>query len=247
MIENNKEIIKIKNVSKTYKLYKNERQRLLSAFRTKPNYSKKNAINNISFSIKKGESVAIFGKNGAGKSTLLKLITGVTYPTKGIIRVNGRVSAMLELTAGFNGEMTGRDNIYFRGELLGASREEIKFLEKDIVEFANLGEYIDQPLRTYSSGMKARLGFAVNINVNPEILIVDEALSVGDENFRRKCNNKINELVSGGVTFLFVTHSTASARKFCKRGIVLKKGKIVFDDEINKAADYYAAMINGKK
>ncbi len=247
MIKNNREIIKVKNVSKTYKLYKSERQRLLSVFKRNGGYIKKNAINDISFSVEKGESVAIFGRNGAGKSTLLKLITGVTYPTSGVIRVNGRVSAMLELTAGFNAEMTGRNNIYFRGELLGATREEIRNAEKDIIEFASLGDYIDQPVRTYSSGMKARLGFAVNVNIKPEILIVDEALSVGDEKFRRKCNDKINELVSDGATFLFVTHSTASARKFCKRGIVLKNGKIVCDDEIDKAVDYYATMINNEK
>ncbi len=246
MVENNREIIKIKNVSKTYKLYKNERQRVLSAFSNKIHYIKMDAINDISFSIKKGESVAIFGRNGAGKSTLLKLITGVTYPTSGMIRVDGRVSAMLELTAGFNSEMTGRKNIYFRGELLGATREEIKNSEKEIIEFANLGHYIDQPVRTYSSGMKARLGFAVNVNIKPEILIVDEALSVGDESFSRKCNDKINELVSDGATFLFVTHSTASARKFCKRGIVLKNGKIVCDDVIDKAVDYYSAMIRSE-
>lgn len=247
MIDNNTEIIQIKNVSKTYKLYKNERKRLLSAFNKNIGYIRKDAINDISFSVKKGESIAIFGRNGAGKSTLLKLITGVTHPTSGIIRVNGRVSAMLELTAGFNSEMTGRNNIYFRGELLGATREEIKKSEKDIVEFASLGDYIDQPVRTYSSGMKARLGFAVNVNIKPEILIVDEALSVGDEKFRKKCNDKINELVSDGATFLFVTHSTASARKFCKRGIVLKNGKIVCDDVIDKAVEYYSAMINSEK
>ncbi len=247
MIQNNKDIIQIKNVSKTYKLYKNERKRLLSVFDRRITCLRKNAINDISFSVKQGESVAIFGRNGAGKSTLLKLITGVTHPTSGIIRVNGRVSAMLELTAGFNAEMTGRKNIYFRGELLGATREEIKKSEQDIVEFANLGPYIDQPVRMYSSGMKARLGFAVNVNIKPEILIVDEALSVGDEKFRKKCNDKINELVSGGATFLFVTHSTASAKKFCKRGIVLKNGKIVCDDSIDRAVEYYSAMINSEK
>ena len=174
------------------------------------------------------------------------MITGVTQPTKGIIRINGRVSAMLELMAGFDSELTGRQNIYFRGELLGARKSEISKVEKDIIEFAQLGEYIDQPVRTYSSGMKARLGFALNINIRSEILIVDEALSVGDESFRIKCNNKINELVNSGATFLFVTHSAAAAKKFCKRGIVLRGGRIVFDGEIGEAADYYAAMLKEK-
>lgn len=246
MTEKEEIVIKFKNVTKEYKLFKNEKSRLISAFCRKDNFTKKVAVNNISFDIKKGESVAIFGRNGAGKSTILKMITGVTQPTKGIIRINGRVSAMLELMAGFDSELTGRQNIYFRGELLGARKSEISKVEKDIIEFAQLGEYIDQPVRTYSSGMKARLGFALNINIRPEILIVDEALSVGDENFRIKCNNKINELVSSGATFLFVTHSAAAAKKFCKRGIVLRGGRIVFDGEVGEAADYYAAMLKEK-
>ncbi|MEE0742387.1 MAG: ABC transporter ATP-binding protein [Emergencia sp.] len=236
-------VIKFKNVSKTYKLFKNQKDRLMSAFSVHPKYTEKQAINNVSFSIRKGESVAIFGRNGAGKSTILKMVTGVSHPSEGKVRVNGRVSAMLELTAGFNGELTGRENIYFRGELLGIKKAEIKAAEDAIIEFASLGEYIDQPVRMYSSGMKARLGFAVNINVKPEILIVDEALSVGDESFRNKCNAKVNELVSGGATFLFVTHSAVSAKKFCKRGLVLRSGRVVFDGEINEAAAFYNAML----
>ena len=237
-------IIRFKNVSKTYKLFKNERARLKATFTTTPNYREKHAIHDVSFEIRKGESVALFGPNGAGKSTVLKMITGVTKPTKGRIRVDGRVSAMLELTAGFNSELTGRENIYFRGELLGATKSEIQAVEQDIVDFAELGEYIDQPIRTYSSGMKARLGFAVNVNIKPEILIVDEALSVGDERFRKKCNVKISELVGDGVTFLFVTHSLASAKKFCKRGIVLRRGHIVFDGTVEEATKFYGDVVN---
>ena len=146
----------------------------------------------------------------------------------------------MELAAGFDPEFTGRENIYFRGQLLGIDEDEIRDLEDEIIEFADLGEYIDQPVRTYSSGMKARLGFAINANIKPEILIVDEALSVGDKEFRRKCNLKINEIVAGGeVTFLFVTHSTNVAKNFCKRGIVMRAGKITFDGDNGDAIDFY--------
>ena len=168
------------------------------------------------------------------------MITGVAYPTSGEINVEGRVSALLELTAGFDPEFTGRENIYFRGQLFGLKDKEIKELEPDIVEFADLNDYMDQPVRTYSSGMKARLGFAINVNIKPEILIVDEALSVGDSEFKKKCTEKINEIVSEkDVTFLFVTHSTSVAKSFCKRGLVLRQGKLLFDSDIDEAIRYY--------
>lgn len=235
----NKTAIEFKNVSKVYKLYKNDKQRFRAIFNRRIKPKLKRATDNVSFTIKEGESVALFGRNGAGKSTLLKMITGVTYPTQGEIIVNGRVSALLELTAGFDPEFTGRENIFLRGQLLGIDEKEVKAMEEEIIEFADLGDYIDQPIRTYSSGMKARLGFAINANIKPEILIVDEALSVGDKEFRQKCNKKINEIVGTGATFLFVTHSTNVAKNFCKRGIVLKMGRIIFDGEINDAIDFY--------
>jgi len=236
--------IAFKNVSKIYKLYKNDRQRFKAIFFKGIRTKTKKALNDVSFTIEKGESVALFGKNGAGKSTLLKMITGVIFPTKGELEINGRVSALLELTAGFDPEFTGRENIYFRGSLLGIPEEEIEDLEDDIVAFADIGDYIDQPVRTYSSGMKARLGFAINANVRPEILIVDEALSVGDKDFRQKCNTKVNEIVhEKHVTFLFVTHSTHVAKNFCKRGIVMKNGTIMFDGDIKEAAAYYENML----
>ena len=201
------------------------------------------ATNNVSFEIKKGESVAFFGRIGAGKSTILKMITGVLYPTEGEIEVNGRVSALLELTAGFDPAFTGRENIYFRGQLLGISEQEIRELEDTIVEFADIGEYMDQPVRSYSSGMKARLGFAINVNINPEILIVDEALSVGDKAFRVKCNKKIREILeSGEVTFLFVTHSANVAKSFCDRGIVMKAGELLYDGQIDDASQFYEEL-----
>lgn len=233
-------VIEFKNVTKTYKLFKSDRQRFRSIFSKKASYKKKIAVNDLSFKIEKGESIALFGKNGAGKSTVLKMITGVAYPTSGDITVNGRVSALLELTAGFDPEFTGRENIYFRGQLFGMSNAEIKELEPEIVEFADLSDYIDQPVRTYSSGMKARLGFAINVSIKPEILIVDEALSVGDSEFKKKCLEKINQIVGEkDVTFLFVTHSTGVAQSFCKRGMVMRQGKLLFDSNIGEAIDFY--------
>ncbi|MDO4460860.1 MAG: ABC transporter ATP-binding protein, partial [Clostridia bacterium] len=236
----NNTVIEFKNVTKAYKLYKSDRQSFKSIFRLLASYKKKVAVNNLSFKIEKGESVALFGKNGAGKSTILKMITGVAYPTTGEITVNGRVSALLELTAGFDPEFTGRENIYFRGQLFGMTNDEIKKLEPEIVEFADLNDYIDQPVRTYSSGMKARLGFAINVSIKPEILIVDEALSVGDSEFKKKCLDKINKIVGEeDVTFLFVTHSTNVAKSFCKRGMVMRQGKLLFDSGIDEAIDFY--------
>ncbi len=235
-----KTVIEFKNVTKLYKLFKSDKQRFKAIFSKKTKYKKKIAVNELSFQIKQGEAVALFGKNGAGKSTILKMITGVAYPTSGEITVEGRVSALLELTAGFDPEFTGRENIFFRGQLLGLSNEEIKGLEDDIIDFADLGDYIDQPTRTYSSGMKARLGFAINSSIKPEILIVDEALSVGDSEFKKKCVERINKIVNEeGVTFLFVTHSTSVAKQFCKRGLVMRQGKLLFDSDIDSAIAFY--------
>ena len=239
-----KTVIRFDHVTKMYKLFKSDRQRFKSLFSKKAKYKEKIAVNDLSFSIQKGESVALFGKNGAGKSTILKMITSVTYPTSGEITVDGRVSALLELTAGFDPEFTGRENIYFRGQLMGLSDAEVRKLEPEIIEFADLGDYIDQPVRTYSSGMKARLGFAINVSIEPEILIVDEALSVGDSEFKKKCTEKINHIVNEeDVTFLFVTHSTGVAKAFCKRGMVMRLGTLLFDGDINEAADFYQKML----
>ena len=243
----NEVVIKFEHVTKRYKLYKNDKKRFLGLFFKNIKYKENKAVNDISFNIKKGECVALFGKNGAGKSTILKLITGVTFPTEGNIEVKGRVSALLELTSGFDPEFTGRENIYLKGQILGIKDKEIKKLESTIIKFAELDDYIDQPVRTYSSGMKARLGFSINANINPEILIIDEALSVGDEAFRRKCVKKVNEITSKkDVTLLFVTHSTNVAKDFCKRGIVMKKGKAIFDGNIDDAIEKYNKVLNKK-
>lgn len=237
-------VIEFKNVCKTYKLYKSDKKRLIALINKTIKHTEKKAVNDVSFSIKKGESVAIFGKNGAGKSTVLKMITGVTFPTMGEIKINGRVSALLELTSGFDPEFTGRENIYLKGQILGLKNSEIQDVEKEIVDFAELEEYIDQPVRTYSSGMKARLGFSINVNIKPEILIVDEALSVGDEEFKNKCIKKINEIINKeDVTLLFVTHSTSVASEFCKRGMVMKNGEIIFDGDIQESIKKYKETI----
>lgn len=238
-------VIRFDNVTKTYNLYKNDRGRFLGIF----NFKKKgmfigsvNANDSLSFEIKKGEAVAFLGLNGAGKSTALKMVTGVTHPTSGSIEVNGRVSALLELTAGFDAQLTGRENINLRGQILGLTKQEIAEIEPEVIDFAELGLYIDQPMRTYSSGMKARLGFAFAVAIDPEILVVDEALSVGDRSFRKKCIARIREIMMDeNVTVLFVTHASATAKEFCSRGIVLDKGTKVFDGSIEDATAYYEA------
>ena len=237
-------VIEFDHVTKMYKLFKNDKRRLLHTFIKKIQYKEKKAVNDVSFKIERGESVALFGKNGAGKSTILKMITGVTFPTEGTITVNGRVSALLELTSGFDPEFTGRENIYLKGQILGLKDAEIRELEPTIIDFAELAEYIDQPVRTYSSGMKARLGFSINVNIRPEILIVDEALSVGDEEFKNKCTKKVNEIVNkDGVTLLFVTHATGTAKEFCKRGLVMEKGKVTYDGDIDEAISRYRKTV----
>lgn len=238
----NDAVIKFDNVTKLYKLYKSDKARFKGLFNKKVPYKENKAINALSFEVKSGESVALFGRNGAGKSTIMKMITGVTFPTEGKVTVDGKVSALLELTAGFDPESTGRENIHFKCSLMGMTDDEINEVEKDIVEFADIGDYMDQPLRSYSSGMKARLGFAISVNAQPDILIVDEALSVGDRAFQKKCKDKIAAVMADDdVTFLFVTHSIATARDFCSRGIVLEKGKLLFDGDIEEAIAFYEA------
>lgn len=233
-------IITFKNVSKTYILYKNDQARFKALFFKPRNPKTNKALNNVSFTINKGESVGIIGDNGAGKSTLLKMITGVAYPDEGEITVNGQVAALLELTAGFSNEMTGRENIYLKGYILGLKDDFIRTIEEDIIEFAQIGDYIDQPVRTYSSGMKMRLGFAINVNIDPDILVIDEALSVGDAKFKKKCKNKISSIIKQGKTVLYVSHSKDSVKEMCPRSIYLKKGTIIFDGNTEEALRVYS-------
>ena len=232
-------IIEICHVTKIYTLFKNNKEQFLSIFYRSPKLKKHLALDDVTFSVEKGESVGIIGNNGAGKSTILKTITGVTFPTSGRVEVRGRVAALLELTAGFEPEMTGRENIYLKGYLLGLRDEYIHTIEEKVIDFAQLGDYIDQPVRTYSSGMKMRLGFSININTDPEILVVDEALSVGDNAFKKKCKDAIKDLIARGTTVLYVSHNADSVQEVCRRAIYLKKGKLVFDGPVEQALELY--------
>ena len=244
-------IISFKNVSKTYILYKNDQARFKALFIKPKNPKTNKALNDVSFEIKRGESVGVIGDNGAGKSTLLKMITGVAFPDCGEIFVDGKVAALLELTAGFSLEMTGRENIYLKGYILGLEDAYIKEIEENIIEFAQLGDYIDQPVRTYSSGMKMRLGFAINVNIEPDVLVVDEALAVGDASFKKKCKDKIREIIDTGTTVLYVSHNAASVKEICPRSIYLRKGTVIFDGPTDEALkvynDYKESQKNKKK
>ncbi|HET7630044.1 MAG TPA: ABC transporter ATP-binding protein [Candidatus Saccharimonadales bacterium] len=235
-------VIKFKNVTKKYRLYSSDKKRFQAfLFGRRVSHATKVANDHLSFEIKRGQSVAILGRNGAGKSTMVKMVTGVVFPTSGKVQVNGRVSALLELTTGFDGAFSGRENIYLKGRLMGLDKQDIAKVEQDIIDFSEIDkDYIDQPIRTYSSGMKARLGFAINANIDPEILVVDEALSVGDMKFQEKCRKKVDEIVSKEhVTVLLVTHSLESAKAFCDRGLVMKNGKLIADAPIEKAVEAY--------
>lgn len=201
------------------------------------------AVNQVSFSVNRGETVGIIGKNGSGKSTLLKMITGVLTPSSGHIEVNGNISALLELGAGFNGDLSGFENIYLNGTLLGYSKEYVEKSLKDILDFADIGEFIHQPVKTYSSGMFVRLAFAVAININPEILIVDEALSVGDMRFQQKCYRKIREIKKTG-TVLMVSHDTGALASFCDRIIWMDGGRIFKEGRPDKILDEYQAFMS---
>ena len=219
--------VNIENLNKTYRLYNKPSDRVKEALGFGKKQSKTfEALKDVSFNVKKGETVGIIGTNGAGKSTLLKIVTGVLSPTAGNIQIEGKVSALLELGAGFNEEYSGIENIYLNGRMMGYSRKEMDERLNGIVEFADIGDFINQPVKTYSSGMFARLAFAVAINVEPDILIVDEALSVGDIFFQNKCFKKFDELKRNGVTILFVSHDIGSVRQMCSRVLWLDHGTV---------------------
>lgn len=234
--------ISVQNLTKIYKLYDTPLDRLKESVNPfgKKYHKDFYALNDVSFEIKKGETVGIIGKNGSGKSTLLKIITGVLTPSSGNVTVNGKISALLELGAGFNPELTGIENVFFNGMLMGYSREEMNEKLDAILSFADIGEFVYQPVKTYSSGMFIRLAFAVAVNVEPEILIVDEALSVGDVFFQQKCFAKIRKILESQITFLFVSHDMSALQNLCDRGILLKQGiKILDGKPIECASAYY--------
>jgi len=233
--------IKVQNLSKVYHLYDNPQDRLKEALHPfkKKYHHDFHALDDISFEVKKGETVGIIGKNGAGKSTLLKIITGVLTPSSGTVEVNGKVASLLELGTGFNPEMTGLENIYLNGTLMGFTKEEMDQKVDTITEFANIGEFIHQPVKMYSSGMFARLAFSVAINVDADILIVDEALSVGDMLFQAKCIAKMTSLMEEGMTILFVSHDIHAVRSLCTKGIYLEHGKTVMIGNAGEVVDRY--------
>lgn len=218
--------IQVKNVSKIYKLYNRPSDRLVDTFGLpgRKKFKEHRALNDVSFSVKKGETLGIIGTNGSGKSTILKIITGVLNPTEGEVVIDGRISALLELGAGFNMEYTGIQNVYLNGMMMGFTNEEIDAKLQEILDFADIGDFVNQPVKTYSSGMFVRLAFAVAINIDPEILIVDEALSVGDVFFQAKCYKKFDEFKKQGKTILFVSHDLGSVTKYCDRVVLLNKG-----------------------
>ena len=242
--------IRVDDVSKLYKLYDKPSDRLKESLglTRKKLYKEHYALHNVSFDVKRGETVGIIGTNGSGKSTILKIITGVLNPSGGHVEIDGRISALLELGAGFNMEYTGIDNIYLNGTMIGFSREEIDAKMQDILDFADIGDFVHQPVKTYSSGMFVRLAFAVAINIDPEILIVDEALSVGDVFFQAKCYKKFEDFKKMGKTILFVSHDLGSISKYCDRVVLLNRGKKLAEGTPKEMVSMYKRiMVNQDK
>ncbi len=239
-------IIEIKNLNKEYKMYARKKDRLIeTVFPFVHKHSTFKAMDDLNLEVKKGEVLGILGKNGAGKSTLLKIITGVVTQTSGIVNVKGKISSLLELGTAFNMELTGVENIYQHGQVMGLTNEQIEEKKQEIIDFADIGDHLYQPVKTYSSGMFARLAFACAINVDPDILIVDEVLSVGDMAFQLKCFKKFEEFKNRGKTILFVTHGIGEVLRNCTRTIILKEGKKIFDGDVKDGVELYKKMIVG--
>ena len=239
-------IIEISNLTKSYKMYNSKQARLLEViFPRIKKHTEFKALDNLNLNVKRGEILGILGKNGAGKSTLLKIITGVATQSSGSLQINGKISSLLELGTAFNPELTGEENIYQHAQVMGLSKKEIEEKKQEIVDFADIGEHLYQPVKTYSSGMFARLAFACAINVDPEILIVDEVLSVGDMAFQLKCFKKFEEFKSKGKTILFVTHNVSDVLKNCTRTIILQRGTKIFDGDVKEGVELYKKIITG--
>lgn len=241
MLKNDNAIV-VKNVSKSFNIYldkSNTIKESLLSFLKRNRKEKRIVLDNISLNIKKGEAVALIGVNGSGKSTLLKLMTRIIYPNTGKILTYGKLTSLLELGAGFHLDFSGRENIYFNASIFGLTKKEIDNRIQDIIEFSELEEHIDNPVRTYSSGMYMRLAFSVAINVDADILLIDEILAVGDQHFQEKCLNKLNELRNMGKTMVFVTHSMEQVQKLCNRAIWLCDGKLKKDGEVTEVINEY--------
>ncbi len=239
--------VEVHNLTKVYKIFPRSIIRALDAVGIKQKYEEFRALNNVNLDFEEGEVHAILGKNGSGKSTLLKIITGVVTPTSGEIVVNGRISAMLELTSGFDPDLTGIENVYMKALTMGLEQSEIEDRIQDIIDFADIGDHINQPFRTYSSGMRARLGFAVAVNVNPDILIVDEVLAVGDDIFKMKCIDRMASFRRAGKTILFVSHSLNTVKAFCTRGVWLNKGNVEVQGSLGEAIVKYEAYLKEER
>ena len=231
--------IQVKHLDKMYKLYNKPSDRLKEALGMKVPVREHYALRDVSFDVKRGETVGIIGTNGSGKSTFLKAIAGILKPYKGKIKVRGNIAPMIELGAGFDGELTARENIYMNGTLLGHSKEFMDEHFDEIVEFANIKKFLDSPIKNYSSGMKSRLGFSVATLVEPDILILDEVLSVGDAKFRKKSEAKIMSMFDKGVTVLFVSHSLDQVKRLCNKAILLEKGQIISRGSIEEVSKVY--------
>lgn len=231
----------VNNVSKIFYVFMDKANSLKEKmlFWKRNKRETREVLKDINLTIKNGEAVALIGVNGSGKSTLLKLMTKIIYPTKGEIVTNGKLTSLLELGAGFHPDFSGRENIYFNASIFGLTKKQIDARLEEIIEFSELRDFIDNPVRTYSSGMFMRLAFAVAINVDADILLVDEILSVGDQHFQEKCLNKMKELKAQGKTMVFVTHSLGSARELCDRAVWLNRGRIQLDGDVNEVIDEY--------
>lgn len=234
-------VISVKNLNKTFTVYEDKayflKERLANLKRNKK--TKHVVLKNINIDIKRGQSVALIGVNGSGKSTLLKLLNKIIYPEQGTITINGKISSMIELGAGFNTDFTGRENIYFNASMYGLGKKDVDPIIDKIIDFSELGEYIDTPVRTYSSGMYMRLAFSIAVNVQAEILLIDEILAVGDAHFQAKCLDKMKELKAEGKTMVFVSHNISQVKSFCDRAVWIRNGEIVMDDVTDKVLDEY--------
>lgn len=241
------DMITVNNISKTFVLFDKDWKILRWIFTHKGYQSKREVLKHISFTVKDGEVVGLIGLNGAGKSTLMKIIAGITFPTEGTVQVAGKIGSLINLSAGFNPDYTGRKNIYYKGTIMGMSKSEIDNIIEDIEEFVDLGEYFDRPVRMYSSGMSARLGFALAVYCNPDVLIIDEVLAVGDKAFQSKSRAKVMELFEAGKAVIFSSHSDTLIRQFCSRVIYIKNGEIAFDGDVEEGLSLYNDDVNRKK
>ena len=243
--------VKVKNVSVVFNLNKekvdNVKEYIIKLITRKLRFTEFRALDNVSFTIEKGERLGVLGFNGAGKSTLLKTVAGVLKPTEGSVEVEGVIAPLLELGAGFDSNYTGKENIFLYGATMGYSRKYIEERYDEIVEFSELGDFINVPIKNYSSGMRARLGFSIATAVEPEVLILDEVLSVGDAKFKAKSEKKVKSMFAKGVTVLFVSHNTPQVRRLCDKAIILDHGKVIAYGEVNEVCDKYDELVKGGK